>query len=136
MTELLKVELISPEKNFFSNDVKEVSIPAVDGYITVMANYVPTILQLASGFVDFHDSSLQNYFISGGFAHIRNDSVFILSEIFIEKESLTYDLLDKYIEDEHEILNKLKLDSNKDMEKWNRHEISLNRLISLRDYGL
>lgn len=55
-----------------------VSVPAATGVMGVLADHAPTIAQLKPGVVTVHTNDINDithkYFISGGFAIIKNDS--------------------------------------------------------------
>eukprot|EP00741_Cyanophora_paradoxa_P008820 tig00001376_g8537.t1 len=54
--------------------VDMVTLPGQDGMFGVLPNHVPTVAQLKPGVVAIHDgSSVQNYFVSSGFALIHPD---------------------------------------------------------------
>jgi F-type H+-transporting ATPase subunit delta len=55
-----------------------VTIPASTGVMGILADHAPTIAQLKPGIVQVHTSDINDithkYFISGGFAFIKDDS--------------------------------------------------------------
>ena len=63
-------------------EVKQVTLPGVDGGFGVLAGHVPTVAELGPGVTEIYeeaDSKPQRYFISGGFAFIHPESVTDLS---------------------------------------------------------
>mmetsp|Transcript_22567 Transcript_22567/g.45313 ORF Transcript_22567/g.45313 Transcript_22567/m.45313 type:complete len:160 (-) Transcript_22567:241-720(-) len=56
--------------------VKMVLVPAVSGDFGILAGHVPVIAQLKPGVVSVHktDTDIKHYFVSGGFAVVREDA--------------------------------------------------------------
>merc|ERR1712146_812653 len=74
----LKFRFNTPTSSIIGEDtVKMVLVPAVSGDFGILAGHVPTIAQLKPGVVSVYktDTDISHYFVSGGFAVVRDDAV-------------------------------------------------------------
>ncbi|MBI2444453.1 MAG: F0F1 ATP synthase subunit epsilon [Candidatus Magasanikbacteria bacterium] len=78
----MKFQIITPERPVFSEEIKQVSLPTVEGEITVLPHHVPLVTLLKPGELRYiKDSQEQTLAVSGGFAEVRPDgSVVILAD--------------------------------------------------------
>jgi F-type H+-transporting ATPase subunit epsilon len=89
MADMLNFELVSPERKLSSVEAEAVTIPGMMGDLTAMANHAPFLTNLRPGFVVVRNgSSVDGYFVTGGFAEISSNTVSILAEEAIEKAAL------------------------------------------------
>lgn len=72
----IKFKIATPEKVVYENsEVKQVSIPTVDGEITVLPNHIPLISILKPGELRIVDNAGSHAIaVSGGFVEIRNNN--------------------------------------------------------------
>jgi len=74
-TQQLRLTFASPQQVFFNNQaVNLVQVPGVAGEFGVVAQHIPTIAELAPGVVTVTTDKEQKWFVSGGFAFVREDS--------------------------------------------------------------
>jgi F-type H+-transporting ATPase subunit epsilon len=75
-------ELVSPEKVLFSGPVESVTVPSVDGEMTVFVGHAPVMATLKPGVVaiDEGKGGPTKVFVRGGFAEVGGASVTILAE--------------------------------------------------------
>jgi F-type H+-transporting ATPase subunit epsilon len=105
MAEMLKFELVSPERELASVEVDAVTIPGMMGDLTAMANHAPFLTNLRPGYVVARTgSSEQGYFITGGFAEIADNVVSVLAEEAIEKADVNRSFIEAKIEAAEEAL--------------------------------
>ena len=85
MSSEFKVEIINPEKSFFSQeDINEVVLPAFEGEMGILKDHIPIISFLKPGIIKiFSKSGEKNLFVEDGIVEFRNDNLSILtSSIF------------------------------------------------------
>ena len=100
-------ELVSPEKKLVSIDVEQVVIPATTGDVGAMYGHVASFYSLRPGIITTRNGNdLSRYAVTSGFAEVTSESVSILAEEAIEKESLTRDKLTDLIKQAKETLEK------------------------------
>ncbi|MDO4977729.1 MAG: ATP synthase F1 subunit epsilon [Eubacteriales bacterium] len=79
---LFKLEIISPDKIFYNNDVEMVEYNTVEGEVGVYASHIPMTQILAPGELIITESaeSKKNAALHTGFVEITGDKVTILTE--------------------------------------------------------
>ena len=82
MAELLKLEVVTPEKYVISEDVEIVMAPGTLGEFGVLIGHTPFLTSLKPGKIDYKDSAGKEkmIFVSGGFSEALPDRVTILAE--------------------------------------------------------
>ena len=79
---MLKFKIVTPEKTVYENDIFQVSIPTLDGEITVLPHHIPLVSVLKAGELRLKDKSGDSSVaISGGFLEVRgNNEIIILAD--------------------------------------------------------
>jgi F-type H+-transporting ATPase subunit epsilon len=79
---MLKFKIVTPEKNIYENEIFQVTIPTMDGEITVLPNHIPLISVLKAGELKFKDKDGEHQMaISGGFLEVKGkNEVVILAD--------------------------------------------------------
>ena len=132
MSNVFKVEIVNPEKSFFSReDATEVVVPAFEGDMGILKDHISIISFLKPGLLKVIDSAAveETYYVEDGIIEFKNNCLSILtSNIFdikkidknkvrdilteAEKESQNQDMTDqaKYLVDHKiEVLKSLTL---------------------------
>ena len=89
MSSEFKVEIIAPEKSFFSaQDVTEVVLPAYEGEMGILKDHISIISFLKPGIIKIFSKLGENkFFVEDGIVEFRDNSLSILtSSIFDTKE--------------------------------------------------
>ena len=74
-------EIMTPERQFFKEDVQAVTVECVDGQLTVLAGHQPMVPALAVGEVRIlSDEGWKEAFNSEGFLEVRPDRVLMFSQ--------------------------------------------------------
>ena len=132
MAKTFKFVIVSPESQVFSAEVENVVLPGFDGYMTIMAEHAPMIVQLIPGFIDIEGKADQGYFILGGFAHIQNDKLVVIAQDVIERSSLTKEWIDSHITKTKEALLNISTDTSMQaIQQRNRMEDFLHQLTTV-----
>lgn len=77
----LHFSLVSPERELFSGDVKQVDAPGVEGEFGVLPQHAPFMTVLKPGVVRIHEASgVTPVFVRGGFADVTPAGLTILAE--------------------------------------------------------
>jgi F-type H+-transporting ATPase subunit epsilon len=81
MADMLHFSLVSPERELFSGDVKQVDAPGVEGEFGVLPKHAPFMTVLKPGVVRIHEESgVTPVFVRGGFADVTPAGLTILAE--------------------------------------------------------
>lgn len=75
------LEIVTPERITFSEQVQFLSVPAYDGELGVLAGHTPLLAQLAAGLVRFKkESGEETVAVSGGFLEVHPDKTVLFAE--------------------------------------------------------
>lgn len=81
MAKTFKLEIVTPEKIVFSEDVVSLVAPAENGYLGVLAGHAPLLCALKPGEIKIRrESGELLYATSGGFMEVTPKKTSILSE--------------------------------------------------------
>jgi len=107
MDDNFKLEIISPEKIIFSDDVASVTIPAYEGDMSILKNHISIITFLRPGIIKIEkkDKNLSKFFVQDGTVEFFNNILVILSTSVVNVENLSKDSLDKLIKNAEEKLS-------------------------------
>ena len=98
MAETLKFELVSPERKLASVEAEAVTIPGMMGDLTAMANHAPFLTNMRPGYVVVRNGASEDgYFVTGGFAEISENTVSVLAEEAVERETVNRAFIDANI---------------------------------------
>lgn len=71
----MELRIYSLEGTIFEGTVNKVSLPTVDGEITVLQNHIPIITILKQGTLKYDDEKVE---IKGGFAEVGENKIVVL----------------------------------------------------------
>ena len=75
----LTFELTTPEKVVFQQEVDQVTLPTMDGEITILPHHIPLVTNLKSGEVRYKKQGQESHLaVSGGFGIVRADGSVVL----------------------------------------------------------
>ncbi len=82
MVNTIKFKIVTPEKVIYEDEIIQVTIPTVDGEITVLANHIALISVLKGGEMKIKDKNGEHLMaIAGGFLEINgNNQIVILAD--------------------------------------------------------
>jgi F-type H+-transporting ATPase subunit epsilon len=84
------LQLVSPERVLVEEQVEEVQIPALDGYLGVLPGHAPLLSELMAGGVLSYRSAAGEKVLAvyGGFVEVQPDRVRILVDAAERKEEI------------------------------------------------
>ena len=92
-------ELVTPEQVLVSGEVQSVSIPGVEGNMTVLADHAPVATAIRPGYLEVQETGKsERHFLSGGFVEISQKEVIILAETAVMSSELSSDIIAELIE--------------------------------------
>ena len=99
MADVMKFDLVSPERRLASFDASAVQIPGADGDMTAMPDHAPTITTLRPGVLTVTGpSGTTEFVVTGGFAEIGGGNTTVLAEQAWAKSDMTQGVLDGLLE--------------------------------------
>ena len=93
MTQPIRLEIITPERQVFSQEVQTVTAPGVKGEFGVLHGHIPFLTQLQMGCVRYRtDSGEPQYlFVAGGIIQVLPNAVNILTPAAERVEDIDID---------------------------------------------
>ena len=78
----MKFQIITPERTVSSDEVEQVSLPTLDGEITILQHHIPLVTILKAGELKYKKNGEElSLAVSGGFVEVRDDgSVVVLAD--------------------------------------------------------
>ena len=79
---IIKFEIVTPERTVLKEEVVQVSVPTKEGEITVLPGHIPLVASLNPGVIEIvkEDSTHNIMSVSGGFIEVSKDRVVILAD--------------------------------------------------------
>ena len=89
MPETLKLEIVTPEAQTYSDDVEMVTLPGIEGEMGIYPHHVPLMTQLSPGEVIVRKDGQDLFLAVGdGFVEITGDHVAILTDMAIKADDI------------------------------------------------
>ena len=78
----LQLEVVSPERRAFTDEVDEVILPGIDGQLGILPHHTRLITALGTGELRIKKGGTeQSLLISGGFVEVRPDKVIVMADL-------------------------------------------------------
>lgn len=94
----LNFKLVTPERTLFEEEVASVTLPTMEGEITVLPGHIPLVATLKPGVAELKrpDGTIEDVAVSGGFIQVApNNRVTVLADTAERGEELTLDVIEK-----------------------------------------
>jgi len=130
MEDNFKLEIVSPEKIIFSDNVTMVTLPSYEGDMSVLKQHISIITFLRPGIIKIqkNDGSFEEFFVQDGTVEYFNDSLVVLSATAINVKNVSQGFLDNLSKDTQDKL------TDKDITDHDRYVLNhkLNVLKEIR----
>lgn len=78
---MLSIQIITPERTVFTGEAKGITLPGIDGELTILPGHIPLISLLKTGEIVLRTAEGKRHMaIYGGFFEILNDKVKLLTD--------------------------------------------------------
>ena len=106
MEDNFKLEIISPEKIIFSNNVTMVTLPSYEGDMGVLKHHISIITFLRPGLIKVQqkDEKFEEFFVQDGTVECFNNSLVVLSASATNLKNISKEFLDSLNKDTNERL--------------------------------
>ena len=117
MSEKFNLEIISPDQTLINSDeVKQVTIPAYEGLMTILKDHISLITFLRPGFIEAEiENKIEKFYVEEGTVEFFNNKLLILTSSTIKLEKLTKENIVKMIDESKVLLQNSEI---KDKEKY------------------
>ena len=115
MSEEFKLEIISPEKSFFSNDkVNEVIVPGYEGEMGILKDHISLISFLKPGIIKILSKDLEeNFYVDDGIVEFKENVLSILTSSIFNLKDQDKSFIEKSINETQKELTKENLEDQK-----------------------
>tara|TARA_Y100000588_G_scaffold393252_1_gene508454 strand:- start:837 stop:1073 length:237 start_codon:yes stop_codon:yes gene_type:complete len=77
----MKVDIISSERQLFSDEVDLIMVPGVEGYLGILPHHAALVTEIKSGAITVRKDGQDTLFeVSGGFVEVIGNSVTVLAD--------------------------------------------------------
>jgi ATP synthase F1 epsilon subunit len=116
MTEKFNLEIISPDQILLNTDVKQVTIPAYEGLMTILKDHISLITFLRPGFIEVEiENNIEKFYVEEGTVEFFNNKLLVLTSSTIKLDKLTKEKISEMIDDSKVLLQNTEI---KDKEKY------------------
>jgi F-type H+-transporting ATPase subunit epsilon len=124
-----KLDIVTPERQIWSDDVDFVTIPTIQGEITVLANHVPIVSIIEPGELKIRKEN-ENIFmaVTGGFFQVTGKKVTILADAAERAEEIDIERAERAREHAKKLLEEKKVEKIPNAEAIAALQRSLARL--------
>jgi len=85
----LLLEIITPEKVIYKDEVNEVIVPTENGEIAILPNHINLLTQINPGELIIKKGDSQQYLaITGGFLEVSNNKISIIAEYAVKAQDI------------------------------------------------
>ena len=112
----LKLEILSPERLFFSKEnVYQVIIPAYEGEMGILQDHIPIISFLKPGIlkVYYSENQVENFFIEDGVIEFTENCLTVLTSNISDLKNLDKSKIAQMISNAEKELNDKNMDDNR-----------------------
>ena len=101
MKDNFKLEIISPEKIIFSDNVTMVTLPSYEGDMSVLKHHISIITFLRPGIIKIQKNGVnfEEFFVQDGTIEYFNDSLVVLSASATNIKNVSQEFLDNLSKD-------------------------------------
>ena len=116
MSEKFNLEIISPDQTLLNTEVKQATIPAYEGLMTILKDHISLVTFLRPGFIEAEiENKIEKFYVEEGTVEFFNNKLLILTSSTIKLEELTKENIVKMIDDSKVLLQKSQI---KDKERY------------------
>jgi len=82
MANLIKLEVVTPERRVVEDQASEITIPGASGYLGILPGHAPLITEIAVGEIAYKDAQGARHLlaVAWGFAEVLQEKVTVLAE--------------------------------------------------------
>ena len=126
---MIKLDIVTPEKKIFSDEVADVYLPTETGEIGVLQNHTALVTPLVPGELRSEkDGKTYELAIGSGFAEVGEETLTILTDMALEAHEIDAEGAEKTKIEAEKALEKLEL--HKDEEEIAQLQVTIGRSVA------
>ena len=101
MSEEFKIEIVNPERSFYSEDkVLEVVVPAFEGEMGILKDHIPVISFMKPGIIKIKKlGESNNFYVEDGIVEFKDNFLSILTSYIFEVKQMDRSTLEENLRD-------------------------------------
>lgn len=104
----MQLDIVTPEKMAFSNEVDSVVVPGSEGEMGILKSHAPLVTTLQPGELRYDkDGEEYHLAIGTGIVEISNDRISVLTDMALEEKEIDESAVEKALERAQESLGEL-----------------------------
>ena len=121
MEDNFKIEIISPEKIIFSDEIKIATLPSYEGNMSILKNHISIITFLRPGIIKLQNKNgnFLDFFVQDGTVEYFNDTLIVLSSSIKNTKNLSREFLENLMKETQD-----KLANKKDIDDHERYVLN------------
>lgn len=82
MADLIKFEIVTPEKTLLKENISSITVPTKAGEITILPNHIPIVASLTPGVIQLkkENGDIEIISVSGGFIEVLKNKIVMLAD--------------------------------------------------------
>ena len=85
----MHLDIVTPEKNIFSEDITSLTAPTTSGEITILPGHINLLTQIVPGELIIKTEKSTKYMgITGGFLEVNNNEITLLADFAVSSEHI------------------------------------------------
>jgi F-type H+-transporting ATPase subunit epsilon len=130
MADLIRFELVSPEKLVLAADIQMAQVPGSEGDMGILPGHAPVMTTIRPGVlvVTTRTGNEKKFYVRGGFAEVNPEQLTVLAQQSIDVDELDKAAVLQEIQNLEEDVADAKTDEARE-----KAEFALNRLKELQD---
>lgn len=127
----LKIKIVTPEKVIYEGEVMSVSLPTVEGEITILPGHIPVISAITAGELSVrYDNKMSEEFfsITRGVAEIDSKNVTILTDAAERAEEIDAERAEEAKKKAKDLMTKVQIDGEGYAEALAKMERAVSRI--------
>ena len=81
LPETIELQVVTPTKHIFSEDVQSIELPGKDGYLGILPGHAPLLTELGAGILTFNKGGeTRSMTVIDGFAEVLPNRVIVLAD--------------------------------------------------------
>ena len=116
MNENFNLEIISPDNTLIKSEVKQVTIPAFEGMMTILKDHISIITFLRPGLIQMEtESGQEEFYTEDGTVEFYNNNLLILSSTVKNKKNFSREEINQMLDESKKLIED---DLIKDKDKY------------------
>ena len=101
MSEEFKLEIVNPEKSFYSDEkVLEVVVPAFEGEMGILKDHIPVISFMKPGIIKITKSGEKSsFYVEDGIVEFKDNSLSILTSSIVDIKRMDRSIVEQNLKD-------------------------------------